>query len=291
MMGKQEATRDFIGRITARAHGVSGAGAAGRISVGHRHLPSWVVQPSAPLARLAAEGIAVKKSTRSVGNKSKTSTKSAMRGKNAKNAASGRRNTIVFLSLLTVLSLTTLLLKAMAPAPLRPDAATTLFPSDAGDSLDAIFNMSVAVRPDRWRYIYIHQSQTQSGNAMTLGHGGEGVGDHFIVGNGNGLIDGELQISERWNRQESAMSPAGNLVVEPDCVSICIVGDLDHKPPTPMQMGRLGQLVQALQARCRIPANHIEWLNDPTATPAGIGRYFPATAFHDQIRDGSLATR
>lgn len=206
--------------------------------------------------------------------------------------AAGRRNTIVFLSLLTVLSLTTLLLKAMAPAPLKQDAATTLFPSDAGDSLDAIFSMAVPVQPDRWKYIYVHHSQTAGGNALTLGgQRGEGVGDHFIIGNGNGLVDGELQISERWNRQASAASPAGNLVVEPDCVSICIVGDLDKKPPTPMQMGRLGQLVQALQARCRIPANRIEWLNDSNPSPAAIGRYFPATAFHDQLRSWSVAAR
>jgi hypothetical protein len=55
-----------------------------------------------------------------------------------------------------------------------------------------------------------------------------------------------------------------------------------------MQLGRLGQLVQALQTRCRIPSHHVEWLTDgagaATASAAGIGRLFPTSAFHDQLR-------
>jgi hypothetical protein len=66
-----------------------------------------------------------------------------------------------------------------------------------------------------------------------------------------------------------------------------------------MQLGRLGQLVQGLQMRCRIPASRVEWLNEPaaaagpasaTASAAGIGRLFPASAFHDQLRSWPAPT-
>ena len=206
-----------------------------------------------------------------------------------------RRRVVVFLSLVAVLTMTSLLLRWMARSPMQPDAADTLFAYSPSDSIDSIFRMQVAVQPGRWQYLYIHHSKTAGGNALAMGSGAEGVCDHFIIGNGEGLIDGELQISQIWNHQQSAPSPSGNLRVQPNCISICLVGDFDRTPPTPMQLGRLGQLVQALQVRCRIPASRVEWLNDGSGstggTPAGIGRLFPAAAFHDQLRAGAAISR
>jgi hypothetical protein len=202
-----------------------------------------------------------------------------------------RRKIFVFFSLLLVLTFTSLLLKAMARNPMQPDAADTLFAYGTGDSIDAIFNMQAPVEPGHWQYLYIHHSKSPGGNALSLGGGPDGIGDHFVIGNCDGLADGELQISQRWNHQQPALSPSDNvLAVRPTCISICLVGDFDRKPPTPMQLGRLGQLVQALQTRCRIPAGRVEWLADSAAAPAtsasaaGIGRLFPAAAFHDQLR-------
>jgi hypothetical protein len=208
--------------------------------------------------------------------------------RNSPAALPNRRRVVVFLSLLAVLTLTSLLLKTMARSPMHPDAADTLFAYGTGDSIDSIFHMQVAVQPSRWEYLYIHHSKTNGGNALQLADGANDVGDHFVIGNGDGLIDGELQISQRWNHQQPAASPAGTIKVQPNCVSICLIGDFDRRPPTPMQLGRLGQLVQAMQLRCHIPANRIQWLSDGTgptsASAAGIGKYFPAAAFHDQLR-------
>src|SRR5438045_340643 len=50
-----------------------------------------------------------------------------------------QRKFIVFSTLLAVLSLTSALLMALAPAPLVPDAATSLFAVDEPRSLDVIF--------------------------------------------------------------------------------------------------------------------------------------------------------
>lgn len=200
-------------------------------------------------------------------------------------AGPGRRKAVVLTALLGVLAATTVLLKAMAPLPMRPDAADTLFAYNTNDQLNAIFQMQVPVQLDRWHYIYIHQSKTPGGNAMTLGKGlPDGVADHFVIGNGDGLTDGELQISQRWNHQLSAASPSKTVKVDPDCISICIVGDLDRTGPTPMQLGRLGQLVQALQLRCRIPASHVEWVTEPASRQAGLGKLFPAASFREQLR-------
>ena len=194
------------------------------------------------------------------------------------------RKVIVFSTLLGVLSLTSALLLALAPAPLTPDAATSLFAFEQPHSMDAIFETRTPVPAGRWKYIYIHHSQTPAGNAFTLGqsNGPAGVGDHFVIGNGDGCIDGEIQLTQRWNNQQTALPPAGANKVDEACISICLVGDFDRTIPTQTQLRRLTQLVGALQGQLHVAGSGI-LLPDAPQTPAGIGRYFPKSAFRAQL--------
>ena len=92
-------------------------------------------------------------------------------------------------------------------------------------TLDEIFT---AIPPiSRWQYIYIHHSNTASGNAISLGQPTGGMGDHFLIGNGDGLMDGEIQVGQRWNQQLVALPPTGANKIDRDCISICLVGDFD----------------------------------------------------------------
>jgi hypothetical protein len=147
--------------------------------------------------------------------------------------------------------------------------------------MDAIFATAKPVQPGRWNYIFVHQSKTIAGNAATLGDLPGGLADHFVIGNGDGCHDGEVQIGQRWTDQSSAAAPPGRYL-RPDCISICLVGDLDAAPPTDLQQHRLAQLLTALQSRTNIPASHIIAL-DGDATPAGIGRYYPSAKLHRQL--------
>jgi hypothetical protein len=197
-----------------------------------------------------------------------------------------QRKVIVFSTLLGVLSLTSALLMALAPAPLAPDAATSLFAVDEPRSMDAVFETRQAVPAGRWKYVFIHHSRTASGNAFTLGQGAgaAGVGDHFVIGNGDGAVDGEIQITQRWNHQQAALPPAGTTVQNgwSDCISICVIGDFDRTIPTPTQLRRLSQLVGALQGQLHIGRESILLLDNPGSAGA-IGRYFPRSAFRGQL--------
>src|SRR5688500_10226789 len=102
------------------------------------------------------------------------------------------RKLVVFSTLLGVLSVTSALLMALAPAPIVPAAATRLFAVDAPSSLHAIFNTRAPLIASRWKYIYVHHSATPTGNALTLGQQTNGAGDHFIIGNGDGCEEGEI---------------------------------------------------------------------------------------------------
>jgi hypothetical protein len=187
--------------------------------------------------------------------------------------------------LICVLTLTSALLLALAPAPLAGDSTTSLFALSAPDSMDVIFQTKKPTEPGRWKYVFIHHSRTQAGNALSLDSTGQGPSDHFVIGNGEGAVDGEIQVSQRWDAQESAAPPPGATTIDPDCISICLVGDFDRAMPTPTQLRRLNQLVNSLQLRLQIPASQVSLVSQ-TRSGAGIGRYFPAAAFREQLISG-----
>jgi hypothetical protein len=204
------------------------------------------------------------------------------KGSSRGRAARSSRKLVVSVSLLMVLGLTSALLLALAPAPLTPGAASSLFAVEPPKSLDVIFETAVPLKAGRWSHIYIHHSQTLSGSAATLGAGAGGVADHFVIGNGDGCADGELQIAQRWNRQQPAGPLPGVSQMDPSCISICLVGDFNRTHPTRTQMRRLAQLVSALQGRLGVPAEQV-WAIDGVAGPGGVGRLFPAAEFRKEL--------
>jgi len=192
-----------------------------------------------------------------------------------------QRKFIVFSSLICVLTLTSALLLALAPAPLSPDA-TSLFAISQPDSMDAVFQTRKPAEAGRWKFVYIHHSKTRSGSAQSVDQSAGGVADHFVIGNGDGAVDGEIQLCPRWDGQQSAAPPVGAKSIDPACISICVVGDFDHDRPTPTQLRRLGMLVNALQAKFHIAAEDVSVVSQSN-NRAGIGRYFPAAAFREQL--------
>ena len=197
----------------------------------------------------------------------------------------GRRRVTVLVSLVAVLTFTSALLLALAPAPLNPQASTSLFAiADAPQSMDDLFDRipAVPVRQGRWNYVYVHHSLSLSGSAQAMGDSAAGLGDHFVIGNGDGCADGEIQVGGRWVQQADPGRTPGAESIRPDCISICLVGDFNQSRPTPTQRRRLVQLVNALQARLHIPAGSIYFDNRATSE-AGIGAYFPAGEFRSQL--------
>ena len=180
-----------------------------------------------------------------------------------------------------VLSGTSVLLLSLQPAPLKPMMCNVLSAVDDVQSLELIFKTQVRVRAGRWKYIYIHQSKTGGGDAVSLSQGSEGLGDHFVIGNGDGCGDGEIQVGQRWNQQAGALPPEGASAIDPACISICVIGDLDSAKPTAVQMRRLTQLVNVLQERCRIAPGSVMLVGQSTS--AGVGRHFPVADLRDRL--------
>jgi len=188
-----------------------------------------------------------------------------------------RRNAVVLAGLLSSLVLTSMLLLVLAPAPLNPDAVRSLL---ATDSFDKVFQTPTAIESGRWRYIYVHHSRQFDGSAATLSQQTGDMGDHFLIGNGQGCGDGEIQVGYRWDQQKPA-EPVG-AKLSSDCISICLVGDFDQTAPTSAQMRQLGQLVRSLQRELGIGSKQVVAVDRPSS-PAGIGRHFPVEVFRELL--------
>ncbi len=146
------------------------------------------------------------------------------------------------------------------------------------------------VRPGRWRYIVIHHSGVNVGSVKSMDryhreerHMEQGLAYHFVIGNGNGMGDGEVAATRRWLEQLDGghlASEAQNRVA----LGICLVGNFDRSKPTERQMESLQALVLALLRRCELsPAavkTHQQINVVKTRCP---GRLFPFRTLMQQI--------
>ena len=114
-----------------------------------------------------------------------------------------------------------------------------------------------------WKYIVIHHSATDAGsvNAFHRFHSQQGYGGiayHFVIGNGNGMPDGEIQETFRWQQKiagthVSVHSWEHNVFG----IGICLVGNLEQAPPTKAQLASLKKLVSKLKVKYGIKDHNI----------------------------------
>lgn len=197
-----------------------------------------------------------------------------MAGKRAtadKSGSSSTRRFWVIVGLGSSLTATALFLEMVSPPPLAAQASLASEQSEITTRVDE--SLHPADSPD-WKYIYIHHSKTPDGDARTLAHPQNGLGDHFLIGNGAGLADGEITRSQRWYQQLPPLPPAGAGEVDRRCISICVVGDFGRTRPTAAQLKQLGHLVSKLQADYSIPAGSV-YMGSQSNAVAGIGVNFP----------------
>ena len=155
--------------------------------------------------------------------------------------------------------------------------------------------VSVAWRPpggirDRWKYIVIHHSASARGSAALFDryhrdvrHWDE-LGYHFVIGNGNGAGDGQVEVGPRWIKQKhGAHCKTSDNFYNRHGIGICLVGDFDGAPPTPAQMASLTQLVKFLLQECRISPADVVTHASVTGHTACPGRRFPLFAWRRSL--------
>jgi LysM repeat protein len=150
----------------------------------------------------------------------------------------------------------------------------------------------VRVTAGKWKHIVIHHSGTYMGTVKGMDrfhreerHMENGLAYHFVIGNGNGMGDGEIAVGHRWTEQLDGghlRSDELNAV----SIGICLVGDFEHARPTAKQMDSLRALIHDLLGRCKLGAGSIcthQQIN--TLYTRCPGRQFPTEAFLAEFKD------
>lgn len=139
----------------------------------------------------------------------------------------------------------------------------------------------------KWRYIVIHHSATDRGNAAVFGRahrkrGWDELGYHFVIDNGKGGPDGRVETGSRWVTQKWGAHCGGTPGNEYNShgIGICLVGRFDRSLPSPAQLAALDKLVTELAETYHIPARNIISHRDaPHARTA-----CPGDALHSYIQ-------
>jgi hypothetical protein len=137
-----------------------------------------------------------------------------------------------------------------------------------------IMPRDAAVDRTRWRAIVIYDSGTPAGDVPSIERrhqqaGLAGLGFHFVVGNGQGMDDGDVVVGPRWERQLAGAhaargwrTPGGANVLDASAlnqsaIAICLVGRADRRPFTDRQCREVRALVRELQAEFGIPSEAV----------------------------------
>jgi LysM repeat protein len=144
-------------------------------------------------------------------------------------------------------------------------------------------------KSDKWKYIIIHHSATDTGNANSLfdlhnRRGFDGLGYDFIIDNGTGgKQDGQIEVSGRWIKQiDGAHCLAGGM--NHQGIGICLVGNFSKESVSRKQLDSLVYLVNMLRKYYNIPQSRIMGHGEvPGAATECPGTEFPWREFKSRL--------
>ena len=175
----------------------------------------------------------------------------------------------------------------LVPLPeLPPNTAR----SAMGDSVQKAVDKA-PVAPGRWRYVVVHHSGADRGDLKSIDryhreerHMEHGLAYHFLIGNGNGMRDGEIAVGDRWREQLAGghlHSEAQNKIA----IGICLIGNFDEDKPTAPQMQSLASLTDALLRRCKLSASAVKTHQQINVVKTRCpGTNFPTRSFIKSLR-------
>ncbi|ODS31817.1 MAG: N-acetylmuramoyl-L-alanine amidase [Candidatus Scalindua rubra] len=122
----------------------------------------------------------------------------------------------------------------------------------------------VDVDENDWEYVVLHHSATDEGNASNFDRYHRekrkwlhGLAYHFVIGNGKGSGNGEIEVGERWKKQLHGAHTA-DMDFNRISIGICLVGNFEEdNEPTHNQIESLQSLINYLSKRYNIPKSSI----------------------------------
>jgi len=134
------------------------------------------------------------------------------------------------------------------------------------DPIEKVILARAPQSPGRWSCIEIYYSGTKAGNIEQLASlsglaSPEDINCHFVICNGLGGDDGQIQPTEKWQRQWSAI-PGRTWYGSGQTIRICIIADGKTTLPTDFQIKRVEELVEGLYRKFNIQLDSIYYPKD-----------------------------
>ncbi|HET6424006.1 MAG TPA: peptidoglycan recognition family protein [Planctomycetaceae bacterium] len=140
------------------------------------------------------------------------------------------------------------------------------------------------IDPRNWKYLVLHHTASDAGNVESIhnthlknkdknGKHWLGIGYHFVIGNGQGMDDGEIEPTFRW-KQQMPGAHAGVNEHNQRGIGIVLIGNFEKSQPTPRQVKSVKELVAVLAREYAIHAEHVIGHGDIKATECP-GQFFP----------------
>ena len=204
----------------------------------------------------------------------------------------------------TVVPPTTSITPPIRQAPAIPQPADTISPpsSQPIDPITAINPWKPDVELREWSYIVLHHTASETGSVESIheehlkrkdkkGNHWLGIGYHFVIGNGSGMSDGEIEQTFRW-RQQLQGAHAGIADYNQHGIGIVLIGNFENSPPTSAQTSSVKKLVGILKREYGIASGKVIGHNDVKATECP-GKLFPMSDVQDSIAllDGHAAVQ
>jgi hypothetical protein len=196
------------------------------------------------------------------------------------------------------------LLHATAPAERTPVVRSALTPSEApsgslsrASSDEAPRIVPRAAAAGRWQAIVVYDSGSPAGDAASLERrhsraGLAGLGHHFVIGNGQGMDDGQVAVGYRWDHQLPGAHAVDGMALHPPsgmpldaaalnrrAIAVCLIGNMDRRAPTDAQLRALHALVRSLRTEFGISADLVRFRSE-LGLSGGAAGAFPLQAFH-----------
>lgn len=137
-----------------------------------------------------------------------------------------------------------------------------------------------------WKYIVIHHTASEKGSVESIheehlqkkdanGNAWLGIGYHFLIGNGNGMPDGDIEPTFRWRQQlQGAHAGSSDPAYNQQGIGICLVGNFEKHAPSSKQMTALKKLVRTMKGEYRVASKNVIGHRDVRATECP-GKLFP----------------
>ncbi len=149
---------------------------------------------------------------------------------------------------------------------------------------------TAGIRKDRWQCIVVHHSASpkDSPESMHRYHLSQkkwpnGLGYHFVIGNGVNYPDGAVFVGKRWKQQiTGAHCKSGNgrffgtwrqrNYFNTHGIGICLIGNFENNRPTAKQMQSLRRLIAFLTPEAKINPARVYGHGEITRKTACPGR-------------------